>query len=233
MRVKKTISILLGALLILCILEYKGIIWHNSLFAMKYEVKGLDVSHYQGNIDWATVAGKKKFQFAYMKATEGHDYTDDTFARNWEQAKANGLLVGAYHFFSSRSTGAEQAERFISVVPVDKNSMPPVIDLEIALNHDPLVIEKELKSMSDKLEAVYHKKPILYVTYDTYNTYTSSGFEDYDIWIRDIVKSPSLKEKRDWLLWQYGNRGHVDGIDAYVDLNVFNGTQDDFDLTFR
>lgn len=232
MRFKKTVVILVSLVLVLGFLEYKGLIWHNSVFAMKYKVRGLDVSHYQGNIDWKTVARLKKYQFVYMKATEGHDYTDDTFQKNWDQAKDNGLLVGAYHFFSSRSTGEEQAEHFISIVPNEETSMPPVIDIEIALTHDAAVIQSKLKAMSDKLESFYHKKPIMYVTYDTYNTYVAKGFEDYEIWIRDIVKYPTLKGKRDWEFWQYCNRGRVKGIDAYVDINVFDGNQAQFDKRY-
>ncbi|OMF21431.1 glycoside hydrolase [Paenibacillus sp. FSL H8-0548] len=233
MKVKRIIVIFISIVLLLGFLEYKGLIWHNSLFAMKYKVRGLDVSHYQGDIDWRTVANTRKYQFVYMKATEGNDFTDDTYQKNWDHAKANGLLVGAYHFFSARSSGEQQADHFISVVDSDEASLPPVIDIEIALTHDVAVIQHELKAMSDKLEAAYKKKPIFYVTYDTYNTYTASGFESYDIWIRDIVKHPSLQDKRGWLLWQYCNRGHVAGIDAYVDINVFKGDQAAFDARFK
>ncbi|WP_317890790.1 GH25 family lysozyme [Paenibacillus arenilitoris] len=191
------------------------------------------MSHYQGDVDWREVARSGRYQFVYMKATEGHDFADDTFESNWSEAKANGMLVGAYHFFSSRSSGARQADHFISVVPVEEASLPPVIDLEIALDHDVGTIQGELKAMMDKLEDVYGKKPILYVTYATYNAYTSDGFEAYDIWIRDIVKFPTLKADREWTLWQYCNRGRVKGIDAYVDINVFHGDQDAFERRFK
>lgn len=232
-KIKRAILVLLGFLLILGVLEYKGIIWHNSVFAMSYKVRGLDVSHYQGNIDWKTIGAAGKYQFSYMKATEGHDYTDDTFQKNWELAKANGLLVGAYHFFSARSSGAEQADHFIKVVPNEEASLPPVLDIEIALTHPVATIQKEIRSMGAKLEEIYRKKPILYVTYDTFNTYIGSDFEDYEIWIRDIVKHPALKNKREWLFWQYCNRGRIDGIDAYVDINVFNGNQAAFNAKFK
>ncbi|WP_419873938.1 glycoside hydrolase family 25 protein [Candidatus Pristimantibacillus sp. PTI5] len=116
MKAKRIIAVLLGLIFICCVLEYKGIIWHNSIFAMKFEVKGLDVSHYQGYVDWKTVTETEKYQFVYMKATEGNDFTDDTFMQNWEGAKENGILTGAYHFFSARSTGEQQADHFISVV---------------------------------------------------------------------------------------------------------------------
>lgn len=233
MKTKKIIVLLLVAVLLLGFLEYKGIIWHNSIFATNYKVRGLDVSHYQGDIHWKTIAEAGKYQFVYMKATEGNDFTDDTFQRNWENAKASGLLTGAYHFFSSRSTGEQQAEHFIQVVPIEETSMPPVIDIEIALTHDAENIRHELKTMINKLEAAYKKKPILYVTYATYNTYIDGSFVENDIWIRDIVKYPTLKGYREWVFWQYINRGRVPGIDAYVDINVFVGNQAAFDAKFK
>ncbi|MGO4374148.1 GH25 family lysozyme [Paenibacillus sp. MCAF20] len=233
MKLKKIAIIAMVAAAVLAFLEYKGYIWHTSLFASGYEIRGLDASHYQGEVDWQKVASSGKYQFVYLKATEGHDYVDDTFKSNWEEAKKAGFMTGAYHFFSARSSGEEQAKLFISNVPKEEQSLPPVIDLEIALDHPVEQIQQELKLFSNSVETYYSKKPILYVTYDTYNKYVSSGFEDYEIWIRDILKPPSLKGDRDWLLWQYCNRGRVDGIDAYVDINVFNGDQSAFDARFK
>lgn len=218
-------------LAILAILQYKGIIWHNELFAMKYDVKGLDVSHHQGAIDWKEVAEKNSFKFVFMKATEGHDFTDPRFATNWKETKEQGILRGAYHFFSMRSPGEEQAKHFIRIVPQEADSLPPVIDVEVHLKHDPQRVRRELHGLADALEGHYGKKPILYVTYDTYETYVEGDFEDFSIWIRDIVKSPSLN--RDWLFWQYSNRGRVPGIDTYVDINVFRGSLDEFEREFQ
>lgn len=170
-----------------------------------------------------------------MKATEGRDYTDRYFKDNWKEAKNTGLLVGAYHFFTTQSTGEQQADHFIEVVPYEQSSLPPVIDIEIALNHNVQEIQTELITLSDKLEQYYKQQPILYVTYATYNKYVinSSEFDHYDIWIRDIVKHPALKTGRKWLLWQYINRGRVAGIDAYVDINVFNGDLEQFHTRFK
>jgi len=75
--------VVIGLIVLLGFLEYKGLIWHNSLFAMKYEVKGLDVSHYQGDIDWALVAEENQYQFVFIKATEGHDFVDNKFDNNY------------------------------------------------------------------------------------------------------------------------------------------------------
>ncbi len=222
---KKALLILIGitSLIGILFLDFYGFIWHNAPFAALYSIKGLDVSHHQKKIDWAKVASTKKYSFVFIKATEGHDFTDDDFTKNWQGAKENGFFVGAYHFFSTRSSGKEQAELFASLVPAEKDSLPPVIDIEIALDKDPQDIRDELTAMILELEKRYQKKPILYVTYETYNTYVRGYFSDYFIWIRDVMK-PVTGLDQPWVLWQYNNRGRVDGISEYVDINVFNGS---------
>lgn len=226
---KKRWIILLGSvatLAILASLQYFGIIWHNELFAMRYQIKGLDVSHHQNDIDWKTVQEQNDFSFIYMKATEGRDFTDHKFAYNWEEARKHGFPTGAYHFFSMQSTGKDQAAHFIRTVPKEPDALPPVIDIEIHLDHSPQKVRQELQEMSDLLEKHYDKKPILYVTYDTYYTYIEGAFPDHKIWIRDIVKHPDLNG-REWVIWQYSNRGRVQGIDTYVDINVLRGDLED------
>jgi len=231
-KIRNIIVVVLIAIIILAFLEYKGVIWHNSFFAMKYEVKGLDVSHYQGDINWTVIGKENEYQFVFVKATEGHDFIDKKFNNNWTEAKKQGILTGAYHFFSMRSSAEEQAKNFMNIVPKETDSLPPVIDIEIHLNHDPKKVNEELETLADLLEDYYEKKPILYITYNTYNTYIKDGFEDYDIWIRDIIKFPTLGERK-WIFWQYNNRGRSDGINMYVDINVFNGNIEEFNKKFR
>jgi lysozyme len=224
----------IGAILfaIIVFLEYKGFIWHNELFALGYQVRGLDVSHHQGEIDWQKVRAEREFQFVYIKATEGKEFVDDRFLENWNEAKKQGFRVGAYHYFSMKSSGREQADHFIHTVPPDADSLPPAIDVEIPANLDKNRVSRELHTMADALEHYYGKKPVLYVTYKTYQAYIHDDFAGYGIWIRDIYKSPSL-DNRPWLFWQYGNRGRVDGIPTYVDLNVFRGDVKEFQQAFN
>ncbi|RAL24147.1 GH25 family lysozyme [Thermoflavimicrobium daqui] len=228
---KRIILLIVSILLLLGTLEYTGVIWHNGLFAFRYEVKGLDVSHHQGKINWNQIQENNNYRFVFIKATEGHDFIDKKFSYNWQQAQKYGFLTGAYHFFSMRSSGEDQAKKFISIVPKEKNSLPPVIDVEIHLQHDKNKVRKELRNLAGKLQQQYEKKPILYVTYDTYNQYIKGDFHEFDIWIRDILKFPTL-DNRKWLFWQYSNRGRVDGIDTYVDINVFNGDYNEFKKKF-
>lgn len=212
--------------LVILVFDYFGIIWHNAPFAARYQIKGLDVSHHQFNIDWQKVAATKKYSFVFIKATEGHDFFDDDFSKNWTEARGNGFLVGAYHFFSMRSSGQEQAEYFISTVPYEPDSLPPVIDIEIATNKDAEAVRKELQALITALQNHYHKKPILYVTNDTYEAYIKGHFFDHKIWIRDVLRPPQLSDET-WTFWQYSNRGWVRGIATFVDLNVFDGTIED------
>jgi lysozyme len=217
--------------IILAYLFYNGYLWFNNPQTEKYPVRGLDVSNHQGNIDWTKVK-KENLQFAFIKASEGMDYKDEFFHKNLKNAKANGFAIGAYHFFTFGSSGLDQAKNFISIVPLDEDMMPPVIDLEFVGNSKNIPtkekLTKELLDFIYELEKTYNQRPILYLTYESYEKYIKDNIKEYNIWIRDIIKSPKFDDDQQWLLWQYSNRGKVNGIDGFVDLNVFNGSFSDF-----
>ena len=98
-----------------------------------YPVRGIDVSHHQGTIDWRRVAGAG-IGFAYLKATEGSDFTDSRFRTNWTGAAAAGLPRGAYHYFTLCTPGRAQAAHFLATVPRDAAALPPAVDLELGGN---------------------------------------------------------------------------------------------------
>ena len=197
-----------------------------------YPVQGIDVSHYQKNIKWQEI-DKQQVQFAFIKATEGGDFKDEKFLTNWTEAKRQNIPVGAYHFFTFCKSGAEQAKNFIETVPIDSTSLPPVIDLEYAGNCDltkgipELLIE--IQTFAQQLENHFHKKPILYVTSDFYEEVVMGKFMENPIWLRSIRNEPSLPDGRKWSFWQYENRGDLQGIKIYTDLNVFNGSRKEFE----
>ena len=157
-------------------LEFSGYVYHNDIIAkvLRYNVEGLDVSHHQIRINWKKV--DKKYKFIIMKATEGKDFLDSDFLYNWNNARLNGFTVGAYHFFSMLSSGAAQADYYISMVPDSDKALPPVIDLEIPVKYSKNKVLKELKDMIEKLERHYKKRVIIYVTYHTYNAYIKGEF---------------------------------------------------------
>lgn len=74
---------------------------------------------------------------------------------------------------------------------------------------------------------------IIYTTWEFYKRYLTQNFTNNPIWIRDIQSTPQLDDGREWLFWQYTNRGELEGIQTLVDLNVFSGTRNEFENLMR
>lgn len=207
-----------------------GVVQPNNPSREQYPVRGVDVSRYQGEIDWPVLAGQD-IEFAFIKATEGSNYADPRFATNLEGATAAGLRAGAYHFFSFESAGATQADNVIRQVPADPELLPVVVDLEFYGRFwtdppPPDELQRELGVLLERLAEHYGKRPIVYTTGEAYNRYLSGGFPEVDIWIRDVWLTPSLADGRAWTFWQFTDRARLDGYrgeEAFIDLNVFAG----------
>ena len=177
------LSVLLSLILVCALLAYFKIIHPNKLFSAGYEVRGVDVSAYQGDINWAVLASQD-IDFAYIKATEGSGYTDEKFPYNFSEAKKYGLRVGGYHFFSYDSPGKTQAENFISAVPKEEGSLPPVIDLEFYDEYEKRSTPErdkvlpELADLALMLEEHYGVRPVIYVTRKSYRLYIKRIFQN-------------------------------------------------------
>jgi lysozyme len=220
----------------LSFLYYNGILLFNNPSLRVYPVRGIDVSSYQGEIDWSTLASAD-IQFVFIKATEGSDYVDRYYARNYANAANTDLRIGAYHFFSYDSPGMTQAQNFISVVSKTEDMLPPVADVEFYGDKEKYLPDKDsvVKELSDfllALEAHYGKKPLIYATEKSYHLYIAGNFPNYNIWIRNVISHPSLSDNRKWTFWQYTNRRVLPGYagkEKYIDLNVFAGSREEFD----
>lgn len=193
---------------------------------------GVDVSHYQGVINWEMLE-EQGVSFAFIKATEGSGHIDESAEINLENAGKTNIAVSAYHFFSFDSPGETQAENYISVVDADSINMPPVIDVEYygdKLKNKPPKSEAEaiLKPLLQRLEDYYGVKPIIYTTMTVYNRYIKENFSDYPLWIRNIYCEPDFI---DWKFWQYSDKGELYGFsgeEKYIDLNVYCGSKEEF-----
>src|SRR2546423_11084013 len=130
-RLLKVAGCLGGIAIVGLALCFFGIWIPNAPSRSQYPVRGIDVSHHQGKIDWSGVKASG-IQFAYIKATEGADFTDATFAENWTNSNAAGIVRGAYHFFTLGISGQSQAAHFLATVPADAGALPPAIDLEFS-----------------------------------------------------------------------------------------------------
>ncbi|MBX3172201.1 MAG: lysozyme [Candidatus Eremiobacteraeota bacterium] len=185
------------------------------------EHRGIDVSAHQGRIDWPTVAAAG-IEFAYIKASEGGDWVDEHFQANWEGAGAAGIRRGAYHFFTLRRPGADQAENFLKVAPPDLQSLPPVIDLEFGGNTSVrpprAIILRELGVFLERVEAAHRRPAILYLLPEFEKAYRVKQRFPREIWLRSLMIRPPAELQ--WTIWQYTPMGRVPGIQGDVDLNV-------------
>ena len=234
-RIVKGLALLFAAGLVFCaLLRWQGLL----LFPQEaapgaWEVFGVDVSSYQGEVDWPILA-EQGVMFAFCKATEGSGHVDPTFQQNWQNAREAGILVGAYHFFSYDSPGETQAENFIAQVPVTAGALPPVVDVEFYGEHDRNPPSREetwaiLGPLLERLEEHYGVKPILYATYRSYKLYLAGEAEDYPLWITRPIVGPMDKP---WTFWQYSHSARLEGYvgkEERIDLNVFRGSMEDLE----
>lgn len=198
----------------------------------KYPVRGIDVSHHQGPIDWKRVAADD-VAFAIMKATEGGDHLDTLFAGNLPSALEAGLAVGAYHFFTFCRPGIEQAQNFIAAVPRDPRLLPPAVDIEFHGNcperPSPEKLRAELMAFLAPVEAHFGKPAVIYLPDEAGDRY-GAVMPDRAHWVRSLTRFP---DRSDWIYWQYSDTGRVDGIEGDVDLNVFWGDREAFQTLLR
>ncbi len=206
-------------------------------YSKNYEIHGIDVSKYQGPIDWYAVANSD-VQFAWIKATEGADHLDARFQENWSGAKAAGLPRGAYHFVYWCRPWREEIAWLERNVPAEKDALPPVLDVEATPESKtckrtiyPEEAIPQMREMLQEMEHFYGKKPIIYTTVDFYEAILSGGaLEDYPIWVRSTKHHPTVRYgDRKWHFWQYQSDGSVPGIGTAVDRNVFHGSAKDWE----
>jgi lysozyme len=193
-----------------------------------YTTHGIDVSHYQHDVDWDLVTKMvdrgQKISFAIVKATEGNNLLDDCFKTNWNELEHQPILRGAYLYLHANKNGKSQALYFISKVNLKKGDLPPIIDIEETKGMKAETIQKVVKDCADALEKEYDCKPIIYSNVDFYDKKLGSAFDPYPLWAAHYEQKQHPQIERDWIMWQHSSKGRVNGIDASVDFNVVNGS---------
>ena len=202
-----------------------GFVQFNQPAASQFPVRGIDVSHHQGPVDWTSVA-QAGIQFAYIKATEGRDFSDPQFPTNWADSHSAGVARGAYHFFTFCSPGKAQAEHFLRSVPPTSDARLPVADVEFVGNckgYSSLdAVRTELAAFLEHIEAAWGVPPVIYTTPDAHRRVLAGGFVKYPLWLRSVLTQPRPDAFRGWVIWQYSETGSIPGIRGPVDLNVLS-----------
>jgi lysozyme len=186
-------------------------------------LQGVDVSHWDGTIDWAQTHGAG-IEFAIAKATEATDFVDDTFATNRQNAKAAGVVFGAYHFFRADVDPTDQANHFLSVIgSVEPGEIAPVIDVETTDGQSGSTIAQRALTFMQVVQEQTGRVPMIYTSPSFFrDTMGNPGeFADYLLWIANWeIDCPDVPEVwSDWTVWQTADDGDVPGIPTASDLD--------------
>jgi len=194
-----------------------------------YEIHGIDISHYQGKIDWEQLKNAMikgcPVRFVIIKSTEGSSRLDDNFRENFNQARDFGFIRGVYHFWSNKSSAREQAYYFLDQVHLTDGDLPPVLDIEHKpADKDVEDFQRDVLTWLHIVEDKYHAKPIIYTYYKFKEQYLSAPvFDDYPYWIAHYYVD-KVQYKGKWRFWQHTDVGKLPGIKGYVDFNIYNGS---------
>jgi lysozyme len=193
-----------------------------------YALHGIDVSYYQGRIDWQRVKNMRedtvRIDFAFMKATEGILIADPYFQRNWRECQKAGITCGAYHYFRPKLSGSWQARFLLQTVKLKKGNLPVTVDVEGLDGTSPDDMRKELKAFLTDVTKGTGTKPIIYSGLKFYQDNLQGYFDEYPLWLSNfnhtkVVMGPGTN----WLFWQHTGRARVNGIVSICDFDVFKG----------
>ncbi|MBO3286470.1 GH25 family lysozyme [Paenibacillus sp. FSL M8-0228] len=195
--------------------------------------QGIDVSHYNGNIDWQQVAAAGK-TFAFIKATEGTKYQDNQFLINVQGAREANILVGAYHFLNATTADGARQEAANFARALDsaggRLDLPPVMDYENnPKGLTPAQINEVAHAFLDEMERLTGRQPIVY-TGNVFASKFDPTFSMYKLWVArysTTQKPTAVPAWNNWWAWQYSSTGSVPGIRGQVDLDEYNGTIDE------
>jgi lysozyme len=195
----------------------------SDLASLQTLAPGIDVSQDQGSVAWGEVADAG-IVFTFIKATDGMTYVDPTFAQNWQEAGAAGLLRGAYHFFRAEDDPQTQATWFWQTVG-SPGELPLVVDVEETMGQPASVVVANLTAFLASLERLTGKQPMIYTDPGFWNGLGTSAFGSYPLWVANYgVAQPTLPAGWTlWDFWQHSESGQVAGIAGPVDLDVFSG----------
>ena len=179
--------------------------------------RGIDVSKFQGTVNWTKVAKDSTIRFVYIRATEGTSIQDAYYRTNLTKAKKAGLLVGSYHVYSSKTTAYQQMANIRKMVKKSEQDLIPVLDIEG--HHSGRLYMERVDKLLELMEREYGVKPMIYTSEKVYKTHFAiKKYSKYHIFIANYRGYPTTR----FTLWQYTEKGHCNGISGYVDFNRFH-----------
>lgn len=195
------------------------------------DAKGIDVSHYQGTIDWQKVANAG-ISFAYIKATEGNSFIDDMFQVNVTEARNAGIAIGTYHFSRASNENSALAEANFFIQAVNQVGgfhlfqLPPALDMEMETGGTLASITAAAHAWLNTVNTASGRTSIIY-TYPSFaDNYLDNSLSNVPLWLANYNNDQPANHAgwTKWTFLQYTNQGRVPGIDGTVDMNEYAGT---------
>ncbi len=197
-------------------------------------VHGIDLSHYQGDVFWETIGSNSKMAYVYLKATEGGDRIDPKYARNIDLAHQHGLKIGSYHFFRPKTDLTKQLSNFMEQCRPSDQDLIPMIDVETKSGLETQAFCDSLLKFLDLVEKAYKQKPLVYTGTNFYNRYLVGKLDGYKLMIAQYTqREPKLIDERDIFAWQYTGKGHINGVNGYIDKSRLMGSHRLRELQFK
>ena len=199
-------------------------------FPIQYSVHGIDISHYQTAIDWQNLQSISKtgdtirYQFVFVKATEGTWLEDRLFEEHWENAKKHNKIRGAYHYLHVNRDIQKQENTFIKKVKLERGDLPPLIDIEENKKLPKAKIVKAVKEFSKILEGKYHVKPIIYSNRNFIEDYLADDFKDHPFWVAHYFEKDIKMDEVKWKFWQHSDNASLLVTGEKIDANIFRGS---------
>lgn len=196
-------------------------------------IHGIDLSHYQGNVFWETI-GTSKMAYVYLKASEGGSRIDSKYKQNIDLAHRYGLKVGSYHFYRPNIPQQTQLENFKTQCRPGDQDLIPMVDVETRSGLSVQAFQDSLFLFLHLMEKAYKQKPLIYTGANFYDNNLLGKLRDYKVMIAQYTKrTPVLKDDLDYIMWQYTGKGHLNGINGYVDKSRFMGKHKLREIRFR
>jgi len=192
----------------------------------KGKIFGIDVSQYQGTIDWENLeAIEEQFdiKFVLVRATAGSKKVDRNFQKNWRNLLSTVYIQGAYHYYRPDENSTDQANNFIKNVKLRKGHLPPILDIEkMPKGQSMNKLKKGLQNWLTLVEKQYGVKPIIYTGEKYFEDFLQEDFPNYKFWIANYNPWKEKMEE-EYLMWQFTEKAQLHGVNELVDVNVFNG----------
>lgn len=185
---------------------------------------GIDVSHYQGRIDWREMrTSHHPIEFVFIRATMGVDGKDKRFIRNWKSAKDYAYVRGAYHYYRPNENAKKQFENYKSRVKLVRGDFIPILDIEKESKYGRKKLREGVLEWLKLAEKEYGKKPMIYTGLKFYQHILKGHVKGYPLWIAAYSGGKHRVKKEKWTFHQFTEKVRVKGIRATVDGNDFKG----------